>query len=107
MLKLVDLSEAPAEMRNHVHVLNKLLDLDGQAVSEIVLHRFPCNDALADAPGLYVACPDVDGGRCTLSGLGLLGAFINKEGFRLAVVTMPNMPHRVTRFGVMVEVPDE
>lgn len=53
--------EATVTVEHAVEVLNRALDADPDAISELIFTRVPCNDALADDPTIQVGAREHKG----------------------------------------------
>lgn len=60
-------------------ILNRLIEIDGDAVKALIDARVPCNDAMRDMDGVTVAC-EADLSNARVGFLGVLQAIYSMEG---------------------------
>ena len=61
-----------------IRFLNELVEIDGEAIHQLIEHRVPCNQGMLDHPTVQVAANEgADPGKVGL--LGVLNGFIGKD----------------------------
>jgi hypothetical protein len=70
-----------------INLLNQMLVIDRQAITELVNNRVVCNEVLADHPTIVVGERD---GVCKVGLLGVLNGLFNKERLCVEIDTSNN-----------------
>lgn len=87
-----------------VTLLNEIHRLDPTVLQELVTHRVPCNEALANHPTVQVGLVDVQDGKFEVGILGIInGLFgVDDKGWGFIAANISNPPEsQLTGFDIL------